>query len=337
MKAFSVALRVVVAALMLAVLLPANTPAAPVAPNVALAKAHFKRATALYRQGRYREAITEFEATYRAKPHGVLHFNIAQCYEKLGEIPAALQSYHEYLRELPKAEDRAEVLATMSNLEKRLAATGVQQLLVYSDPSDAEVWINGVLRGRTPLSTLLAHGTHSVSVVKPGYRTLTRETVLAPDRSVELDLALQPGASTPPPVPAPPPTAPMPVATAPAPLTSGATAAPPAVDLKPTWAPSTIPPLSLIEPPTPRVRKSRTWTWVAAGAAAVAVGAATYYSLSAQSSSNQLTDGKVRTQAQVQSLHDGAQSQARTANALWVIGGVAGAAGVTLFFVEGSF
>lgn len=326
MKAFSRALQAVVTVLLLAVVQPMTVMAAPSSPQeVTLAKAHFKRATTLYRQGRYRDAIAEFEASYRAKPHGVLHYNIAQCYEKLGDIPAALRSFHEYLRELPHAEDQAEVLSTMSNLEKRLAATGVQQLLVYSDPPDAEVWIDGVAKGRTPFGTVLAHGTHSVSVVKPGYRTMTRETVLAPDRSVELDLTLQAGVST------------SPQAVSAPPAVSAASTPVPAAELRPNLAPAPVPPLSLLEAPVFQSRKSRVWTWMATGAAVIAAGAATYYSLSAQSASNQLTDGTIRTQTQVQSLHNDAQSKARTANTLWVVTGAASAAGITLFFVEGSF
>jgi tetratricopeptide (TPR) repeat protein len=321
-------MKLVLAALMLStLLLPAPVLAAPKQDDVAQARAHFKKGTELYRQARYREAIAEFEAAYKAKPHGVLHYNIAQCHEKLGDIPAALKSYHEYLRESPNAEDKAEVLAAMSNLEKRLSATGVQQLLVYSDPPEAEVWVDGHAKGRTPFSVVLPHGTHSVSLVKPGYRTLTRETVLAPDRSVELDLTLQKGpSSTPVAVPLPPPPA--------MPALAGSGAVP---ESKPDLTPTPPSPLAQPGPPAVAPKKSRVWTWVALGAAAAVAGVGTYYGLSAQSASNQLADGTVRTQSQVQSLHDDAQSKARTANILYAVAGATGAAGITLFFVEGSF
>ncbi len=321
-------MKAILAALALATFLPAAAQAAPKQDDVAQAKAHFKKGTELYRQARYREAIAEFEAAYKAKPHGVLHYNVAQCHEKLGDIPAALKSYHEYLRETPNAEDKSEVLAAMSNLEKRLAATGVQQLLVYSDPSEAEVWVDGHAKGRTPFSIVLPHGTHSVSLVKPGYRTLTRETVLAPDRSVELDLTLQKGpSSTPVAVPLPPPPAAL----------AAAGSSTPAPEPKPNLAPTPPSPLAQPGPPAVAATKSRLWTWVALGAAAAAAGAGTYYALSARSDSNALTDGTVRPQADAQRLHDDAQSKSRTANVLYAVAGAAGAAGVTLFFIEGSF
>src|SRR5574342_658334 len=91
------------AAASLAATAPAPALAAPPRPGAkqavdqtAEAKARFKRGTDLYRQARYREAIAEFQAAYKLRPHGVLQFNIAQCYEKLGDIPAALTSYHAY-------------------------------------------------------------------------------------------------------------------------------------------------------------------------------------------------------------------------------------------------
>src|SRR5438093_11452479 len=73
--------------------------------SLASAKAHFQKGKAYYQQARYREAIAEFEAAYRAHPHGVLQYNIGSSYEKLGEISNALKSFHSYLRQVPNAED----------------------------------------------------------------------------------------------------------------------------------------------------------------------------------------------------------------------------------------
>ena len=90
------------------------------ADATAQAKAHFREGSAFYRQARYREAIVAFEAAHRLRPHGVIHFNLAQCHERLGELPAAIASYGEYLRALPQAEDRALVGAAIARLEARI-------------------------------------------------------------------------------------------------------------------------------------------------------------------------------------------------------------------------
>src|SRR2546428_9766437 len=99
------------------------------AAATAEAKAHFQKGTRFYKQARYKDAITEFEAAYKARAHGVLFFNIAQSYEKLGDIPSALRNYHEHLRAIPNADDKANVELAMKNLEMLLAEQGVQQLL----------------------------------------------------------------------------------------------------------------------------------------------------------------------------------------------------------------
>ena len=315
------------AALALAVLAPGAAPGAPPAPGARPAadqtpeaRARFKKGTDLYRQARYREAIAEFQAAYRLRPHGVLHFNIAQCHEKLGDIPAALASYHDYLREVPGAEDRETVQRAVSNLEARLAATGVQQILVYSEPSGAEVLVDGQTRGRTPFSIVLPHGTHVVSLVKAGYETVTREVALAPDRSLQLDLALVKGPSMPPPPLAPP---------------RAATAPPSRPDLTPTPPPPAVAPAA---EPKKVARGGKLWTWVAGGAAVAAAGAGVWFGMQAQDASDKLVNAsQPLPPGEAQKLYDEARSKSKTANVLYGVAGVAGAAGVTLFFLEGSF
>ncbi len=294
-----------------------RTPASAVTRQ---AKARFRAGAELYRQARYREAIAEFEAAYRLKPHGVIFFNLAQCHERLGDIPAALRAYHEYLRAVPEAEDRATVQAAMSNLEARLAASGVQQLLVYSDPPGAEVHVDGQARGQTPFAAVLPHGPHSLTLTKPGYATVRREAVLAPDRSLELDVSLPRG--EPGPVASP---------SQAAPLEQGAPSLRPSPRAgEPALSIGTGPPAQ------PPARRPRVWTWVAAGAAGAALAAGVAYGLAARSASDDLRRAE-HDGATSQRLADSAGSRARTANVLYGVAAVAGAAGVTLFFVEGRF
>ena len=292
------------------------------------ARAHFRRATSLYHQARYHEAISEFEAAYRLKPHGVIYFNLAQCHERLGDVPAALSAYREYLREVPHAEDRDTVQAAMANLEARLGAMGVQQLIVLTDPTGAEVQVDGQARGRTPFSATLPLGTHQVLVGLANYETLRREVVLTPDRAIQLDFAL----SRVEPKPeetreaAPPPSAP---------------AAPAASALPPALAPAPAAAQAPLVPTEPEARKPtehhRVFTWVAAGAAVVAAGAGVYYGVEARNASNDLRAMATPNGARAQDLANSATSRARTANILYGVAGAACAAGVTLYFLEGRF
>jgi len=300
------------------------------------ARAHFRQATRLYRQARYQEAVSEFQAAYRLKPHGVIHFNLAQCHERLGDIPAALNDYREYLREVPRAEDRETVLSAMSNLEARLGSMGVQQLIVLTEPGGAAVLVDGQLRGRTPLSATLALGTHSISVDLEHYETLHRQVELTPDRAIQLDFALAPltlrpeDAPRPSPIPPPTPLAVNPATPAPVPLTGSLPA-----ELAP--APSAAEtPLVPREGEMARAQgRRRVYTWVAAGAAVVAAGAGLYYGIQAHNASNDLNSMTVPNGARAQDLANSASSRARTANILYGVAGAAAAAGVTLYFLEG--
>lgn len=308
------------AALLLAVAAPVPAPApaerAPAAEAEVTqqAKLHFRRGTELYRQARYREAIVEFEVAYRLRPHGVIQYNLAQCHERLGDLAAALGAYHEYLRAVPDAEDRATVNAAMSNLAARLGASGVQQLLVHSDPAGAEVIVDGQARGRTPFSAALPLGTHRLEVVQPGYATVRRETLLTPDRSVELDLSL---AREEP---------------------AGARGRPDlSVHADGKGAPALVgDPLAPPPALTTTYEHGRRWTWVAAGVAGAALAGGIAYGLAARSASDQLRSSE-HTGATAQQLADSASARSRNANVLYGVAAAAGAASVTLFFYEGRF
>jgi len=294
------------------------------ADDVADAKAYYKEGTQLYKAGSYRAAITAFENAYRKKPHGAIHYNIAQCREKLAEWPAALRSYHDYLRELPDAKDRPAVLATMRGIEQKLAATGVQVLLVYTDPLGAEVRIDQKPKGTTPFHIVLPPGQYTVSFSREGYAVASREVTLTASASQVVDVVLRPAVATPVPLPPPPVAAQAAgpdLAAKPPPAASPATVAAPAP--KPAAA--------------PQVKKGRVWTWVAAGVSAVALGTAAYYGMHAKSKSDELLDGTVRGAGEAAALADDAESSAKKANIMYGVAAAGAAAGAALFFVEGSF
>ncbi|MFT3914467.1 MAG: PEGA domain-containing protein [Anaeromyxobacteraceae bacterium] len=306
------------------------------ADEAAEAKIHYAEGTRLYRAQKYRAAIVEFENAYRKKPHGAIQYNLAQCHEKLGEWPAALRSYHDYLRELPGAGDRNTVLATIRRLEQKLADTGVQVLLVYTDPLGAEVRVDGKVRGATPFHVVLPPGDYAVTLTRTGYQTLTRDVVMGARGSQIVDEKLRPAEARPVPLP-PPPVASAPQTTVPPPQATTAPAAKP--DLTPA-APSSTGPgvVAKLPPPAPPGRSTferKPFTWAAAGATAAALAGGIYFGMHAKSLSSELRDGTPRTNAA--SLASDAKSSSKRANILYGVAGLSAAAGATLFFVEGSF
>jgi len=318
-----------IAAAALALLLATPSRAAD---DVAEARAHFDQGSKLYRAGKYRDAIVEFEAAYRIKPHGAIHYNVAQCREKLEQWPEALQGYQDYLREVADARDRAAVRATMGRIERRLAAAGVQALLVYTDPPGAAVRLDGKARGRTPYHVTLAPGAYHVALSLDGFapEALEVEVNMAGTRLV--DVVLKPKASA----------APLAAGTAGAVGSKGTATAPVSTAASPAAQPDlaarpaagqalVTSPASPLPPPA----KRHLPTWIAAGVAVAAGAAGIAFGVSASKQSETLRNGDYH--ADAASMASGAQSKATTANVLYGISGVAAATGVTLFFLEGKF
>ena len=87
--------------------------------QVALAREHYMKGVDAYDNGRYDEAIAEFQQAYEIKDDAVLLYNIAQSKRLEGHYDEALMYYKVYLRRAPKAPNRDEVeqrIADMADL-----------------------------------------------------------------------------------------------------------------------------------------------------------------------------------------------------------------------------
>lgn len=73
-------------------------------PAVAVAKRHFRQGASYFKQGKYDQAITEYQ---EAQKHLLLpdfDFNLGQAYRLKGEPRSALESYKRYLLAVPDGE-----------------------------------------------------------------------------------------------------------------------------------------------------------------------------------------------------------------------------------------
>jgi hypothetical protein len=325
-------IRIFAATLVLLALVAAPPPAR--GDDIAEAKARFRKGAELYRAGKWREAIAEFEAAYRLKPAGAIHFNVAQCREKLSEWPGALRGYHDYLREVPDAKDRAAVRASIERIERRLAAAGVQALLVYSDPPGAAVALEGRPRGTTPFHIVLPPGSYALALSLEGYEPVKEEVALSATASRAVDVVLRPAA--------PAPSAPAAAAAA------SSVPRPPAPDLRVSPPKASASGALATKAPAPKpAPKRRLYTWIAAGTAVAALAAGGYFGYSARQDeraihsssppSGATPDVLAAYQRDLTQRSSDARSKARTANVLYASGAGLAAAGVTLFFVEKRF
>jgi len=166
------------------------------------AKEHFKAGQDYYSQGRYEKAIEEFEEAYRLDPRPLLLFNIAQTYEKMGNVIKAIEMFKKYLAADPDTEERESLLNKIANLEARLAKTGIT---VNCNVDGAAIFVDKVRKGTTPSQEVitLTEATHKIEVFKPGYEKFVMTIAVAPGQTIPVEAVLEPQSG----VPVPPPDA----------------------------------------------------------------------------------------------------------------------------------
>jgi len=155
------------------------------------ARKEFQRGAEAYQEARYEDAIEAFTRAYELDSKPVLLYNIAQSHERLGDVPSALRAYRDYLRSSPSEQDRKVVETRIRNLERRLQERGLQQVSIFSDPPGASVTLDGQRVGETPWTGEVKPGRHLAVLERSGYPETTKEFVLGPNRSVDLDIVLR--------------------------------------------------------------------------------------------------------------------------------------------------
>jgi tetratricopeptide (TPR) repeat protein len=123
--------------LFLVPLLIASAIAAPSDESVR-AREHFRKGRVHYELKEYTDALGHFKDAYRLIQAPELLFNIAQCHWKLGQPAEALDFYRNYLRRLPKAQNRAEVERRIEELQKELETVKAARPPPKPEPAPAQ-------------------------------------------------------------------------------------------------------------------------------------------------------------------------------------------------------
>jgi hypothetical protein len=296
------------------------------ADDVTRARNAFVKGQQAYAAGRYSEALTFFQESLAAKAHPSTTYNIARCYNLMGDLDNAMVGFKEYLRVAPAAADADEVVTSIANIEKRLQAKGLQHLLVLVEPAQASVSIDGKVIGRSPAGAVLSAGNHTLAITAEGFEPYARAFVLTASRSMELTVSL----SATPVAPKAAPEAKV-EPSPPTPATSEVRVAggPRAASLTPTAAATTV-----VDPPQAAPRK-RVFTWVVAGVAAVGAGLSVTGWVLMRNAEAALAINAPRTAEASTGLVDQARTWAVVGNAAAITAGVAALAALILFFVEG--
>ena len=186
----------------------ARLAAAADAPAAAAADAQKVSAGAdAIRKGDFSTALRLFNEAYAISQNPKLHYNIAVAYEGLGRLTEAYEEFARFLAEAVNvpAEFRAEAQRRKDSLRAKLASVRLTDA-----PAGATVSIDGQPRGRTPIAEelVVAAGTHTVTIDRPGAATMTKTFDAPAGQAVDVSAAAPVAAG---PAPAAPPTAPAPV------------------------------------------------------------------------------------------------------------------------------
>lgn len=159
-------------------------------PELDEARAHFQRGVELFRESNFRAALVELTRSFDVSHNYKVLYNIGQTQYELQDYAAALRTFERYLRlggDEIEAARRAQVESDIKGLGTRVA-----RLEIKSNATDAEVFIDDVSVGKTPLAEpqVVSIGRRKIVIQKNGVATPARTVDLAGgDRtSVTIDL-----------------------------------------------------------------------------------------------------------------------------------------------------
>ncbi len=141
------------------------------AGDAADARAHYESAQRLYDEGRYRDAIDDFQVAYRKKPHPSVLYNIGQAYERLLDYGSSVTAFTRYLAEAEPSDPRRKIVENRLRILRALPA----RISVSSIPDR----VHAVLRGEqgavhvaeTPHEFSVPAGDYTLELTREGWQT----------------------------------------------------------------------------------------------------------------------------------------------------------------------
>ncbi len=128
-------------------------------PDSEVARKHFDRGSELYSELKYEQAIVEFQAANEAKPHPDFDYNIARCFDRLGDWPHALDYYRRYLAVSPKSDDvRARVAELQTRLERLVPSPSPETAVVTPPPRPWRLRLAAITVGAAGIAALAGAG-----------------------------------------------------------------------------------------------------------------------------------------------------------------------------------
>lgn len=159
------------------------------------ASKHFKLGVRLYAEGKFDEALIEFERAYALSPHPSVLFNIAASHREMSHYAESIQFYEQFLAEAEGKVKPDLVARAREELDEVRSRVGSVSLNIK--PDGVEVSIDGRELGTTPLEepVVLGPGRHTFTLRAPSGKVETRRITLAAGDMLPLEVDLS-GADT---------------------------------------------------------------------------------------------------------------------------------------------
>jgi len=155
------------------------------------AKAFFVEGRTRYAAGDFAEALEAFRQANTLAPHPLMLFNIAQVYESMDDLPAAIEQYRQYLATGP--DDAQAVKGKVGALQATLE--GWPAVTVETMPPGASVRVGAAAnpsRGESPLTLRLPPRGHTFHLSLAGHEDVQRPVQLEDGGRSTLTVAMVP-------------------------------------------------------------------------------------------------------------------------------------------------
>jgi tetratricopeptide (TPR) repeat protein len=150
----------------------------------------YRRGVIAYRAGRYEEAVTLIGRADALEPHAELAYDLARAYEGAHDPRHALDTYREYLRLSPDAEDAQAVRARIDEIQRGLDATATD-VVIATHPDGATLVVDGKVLGSTPWKGTLAAGAHHLVLNHVGSDEVARDVVVVSGQKLVVHLDME--------------------------------------------------------------------------------------------------------------------------------------------------
>jgi hypothetical protein len=185
--------RAIVCIALLAVSVPAYAKDPPKKPSAEQKEAdrHFKSGVALFKEGKFKEALAEFERAYEIAPHPLVLYNIAGCYRELSNYGEAIRFYERFIKE-GKGKVPATRLNTAQTELDAILARIARITIVIQGPPYAQLFLDGAPLGTmpVPMPLVLPPGEHKIVAKADGFKDAERTLRVASGDEAEISLTL---------------------------------------------------------------------------------------------------------------------------------------------------